>query len=420
MTWKRVLGTALLVAGLGAGLDASYAEDPAPAPAPAPAPEPPPKAAMPEKQKESYFGKKFALYVETRGGVASFDALDNPVTTTTDEFSQNQIRPGGGKTGQFTIGWTLPRDRGQYLFTFTGLADDSYELDAEARQRSYIDPSGAGGQALRDELPWWHVRVKDGVLHTTQVPPTWNSVTDDANGNGIPDPNEITYPATTVDLTAPVSKSLNSRLATYDLTYRRDFGGVRYHARWTAGVRYFTFDGSLPTPAWVMADVGRQGVGFTDGVQNQFLIMSQSTSGWGPMGAGEMQFNFRRRQFQIYLLVQAAFLVESLKTDSGSFTYLAGGSAFPNAVVPGQGHISDDLAKTAWNLAFEAGFRVRVADGFHIFISWNRTGYLDTLLVPTILSVPANSTQFDQGTSAAFTTRDIVISSANFGLSFQF
>jgi hypothetical protein len=416
MTWKRVLGTALLVAGLGAGLDAPYAEDPAPAPAPVS----PPKTAAPEKPKESFFGKKFALYLETRAGAASIDAFDNQIVTTTDELSQNQIRPGGGKTGQFTVGWTLPRDRGQYLFTFTGLADDSYELDAEGRQRSYIDPTGAGGQALQNELPWWHVRVKDGVLHTTQVPPTWNSVTDDANGNGVPDPSEITYPTTTVDITAPVAKKLNSRLATYDLVYRRDFGGVRYHARWSAGVRYLNFDGSLPTPAWVMADVGRQGMGFTDGVQNQFLVMTQSTSGWGPTGSGEMQFNFRRRQFQIYLLVQTSFLVETLKTDSGSFTYLAGGEAFPNAVVPGEGRISDDVSKTAWNLTFEAGFRVRVAEGFHLFLSWNRSGYLDTLLVPTILSVPANSTQFDQGTSASFVTHDIVTSSVNFGLSFQF
>jgi hypothetical protein len=307
MTWKRWLAAALIVAGLGVGLDPVRAEDPAPTPAPKD--DGAKKAAPPAKPKESFFGKHFALFLETRGGPATFQKLDNPLTTTSDESSQNQLRLGGGKTGQFTIGWTLPRDRGQYLFTFTGLADGSYELDGLGRQRSFFDPSNHGGLPPTTELPWWHLHVRDGVLHSTEVPPTWNSETDDANGNNLADLNEITYPSTRADLTAPVAKRLNSRLATYDLIYRREFGGVRYHARWTAGVRYISFDGSVPTPAWIRFTADG-GIGYSDGVQNGMLVMTQSTRGWGPAGSGEMQFNFHRRQFQIYLLAQAAFITE--------------------------------------------------------------------------------------------------------------
>ena len=103
----------------------------------------------------------------------------------------------------------------------------SYELDATGYQRSYNTPPDALSQPLPTTLPWWSEHIVNGVLHTVQTPPFWDPLTDDANGNQLPDPGEIRYPQSTFDQTKAVASQLNSRLSTYDLYYRRDFGGVR-------------------------------------------------------------------------------------------------------------------------------------------------------------------------------------------------
>jgi len=414
---RRGLLAAVMVLGIVTGIGPLRAEDtPKPAGGDKPAP-----AAEPEKKKDKFFGDHFALYLETRGGTSSFRDVENPVKITEDQNTQSTVALGDGTTGQFTIGWTLPRERGQYLFTYTGVSDGKYTLDATGYQRSYTSTPSAPPDVVPTTLPWWHIRVDDGVLHTTQTPPFWDPLVNDTNGNGHPDPGEMVYPTTVFDLTKPVASKLNSKLATYDLHYRREFGGVRYRARWTAGLRYFTFDGTLPTPTWLNQLITAPGVGFSDGIQNLYLMLSQKTRGWGPLGSGEVDFNFDRKRFQIYLLAQAGFLLENLDTDSGPFTYLAtvtGGSG--SDLVPGLGQITRSVSKSAWHTMIEAGFRVRILEGFHGYIAINRTGYLDALLVPTILSVPANNTQQDQGVSAVYNTRDIVVSTLTVGLTFQF
>jgi hypothetical protein len=55
-----------------------------------------------------------------------------------------------------------------------------------------------------------------------------------------------------------------------------------------------------------------------------------------------------------------------------------------------------------------------------MILDWNTTGYLDTMLIPTTLSIPDNATQIALGTTARFVSRDFVVSSVTFGLSFQF
>jgi hypothetical protein len=61
--------------------------------------------------------------------------------------SVNALRFEGTKSGQFTIGWTLPRGRGQYLLTYTGIADGDFELDASGTQASY-QKSGSQAQQV--------------------------------------------------------------------------------------------------------------------------------------------------------------------------------------------------------------------------------------------------------------------------------
>ena len=415
MRWMRRVAAGVLAAGLGAGFVAVRAEDPAPKSEDAS-----PAAPEPEKKKEKFFGDRFAMYLEVRGGVSSMDDFSAPVSSNLSSTVDNTLSFDSGEVGQFTIGWTLPRDRGQYLLTFTGLADGDYSLQSSGRQKSVIIESG-GLATPTDALPWWELNIQDGVLHSTQTPPRWNQDLDDANQNGFPDTDEIRYPTTTFDLTTGVPKDLRNALQTWDLYYRREFGGINIRSRWTAGLRYLDYEGSLPMPAWLTGTV-QQGFGYSDGVFNRVLLNTVSTTGWGPVGSAEIQFNFLRKRLTLYGMAQVAFLIEKVKSDSGAFTYYALGAAPGGAPVflPGSGRVTEEVSKTAWNTSFEVGLRCRVLEGFHIILDWNSTGYLDTVLIPYQLSLPSLSSQISQGTTALYSSRDIVTSSVNFGLSFQF
>jgi len=404
MSGKRWLAVGVLAAGLGVSSHVARAEDAAPKKEDAPAE---PKEAP--KKKDPFFGNRFAMYLETRGGPASIDAFENPISSGVQQSSDNVIHFNGNKSGQFTIGWTLPRGRGQYLLSYNGIGDGDYELDATGIQQTFLL-----------DLPWWQVTVRNGQLRATQTPPVWNLAIDDANGNAIADPNEVRYPTTTIDVSGTVPKDLGNRIETWDLAYRREFGGVRIHARWQAGLRYFNYDGAIVTPLWLTGAVGTPGFGYSDGVINNLMLLQQSTSGYGPMGSGEVQFNFFRQRLTLYGELKAAFLVQSLSTDSGAFTYIATDPVGDGLPFPGSGHIHRDVDKTAWNIGAEIGVRVRLLQGFNLILDWNRTGYLDTVLVPYSISIPANASEAPLGTTARFVSRDFDVSTINLGLSFQF
>ena len=376
-----------------------------------------PPPAEPPKKKDPFFGDHFALYLEVRGGPASIQDFENPVTSGPDQSTASKIQLNGSQAGLFTVGWTLPRGRGQYLFTYNGLRDGSYDLQATGFQRSY-----GGSEILTDELPWWHLTINDGNSHATKTPPAWDP-SDDANGNNFPDTNEFRYPTIAADISTTVPKELNNQLQTFDLYYRRDWGGLRYHGAWTAGMRYLDYQGAIPTPAWVVGSKNIPGLGFTDGAATKLLLMQESTTGWGPVGSGEAAFNFFRQRLSLYIQGGAALLIQKLSVDSGPFTYYA--SQFDSALggfiaVPGYGVLQQDVNKTAWNTMIEVGARIKVLEGFHVIVDWNTTGYLDTVLAPDTLSVPANAAQIPLGAVSTYVSRDIVRSAINVGLSFQF
>jgi hypothetical protein len=423
MTWKRSVAAACLAAGLSARLVGAQEPTPTPAPTPAPAPEPtaaPPPPPIEAKPKEAFFGNRFALYLEVRAGVSSTaDDLFTHITMTTNLETESSLTYEDLKHGEFTVGWTLPRDRGQYLFTYTGVADGAYSLDGTGLQRAYTNPSGDATDTLENLQPWWHTTIRDGRLRSFQTPATWDPAVDDADLDGFPDQNEIHFPTTTVDVSRSVPDDLGAHLYTYDLYYRREFGGTRFHARWTAGGRYIDFNAALPMPIWNNVGAGIGGVGYTEGIVNPLLVTQQSATGWGPLGSGEMQFNFFRRRLQLYGLARAAFIVQNTKLDSGTFEFLARDSG-GGGTVPRQGHFDASIDKSTWNSTFEAGVRFRILPGFHVFADWNKSGYLDTLIVPTKLSLPANSGQVDQPIGASYKTEDIVLTTFQVGLSFQF
>ena len=358
------------------------------------------------------------MYLETRGGPADIKEIQNPTSNGSDSSTSTEISLNDNVSGQFTIGWTLPRGRGQYLLTYQGVADGDYELDSTGYLRSYLSPQGTSGGTPTDQLPWWHMTIDNGQLHTTKVPPVWDRTIDDADDDGFADSNEFRYPTTTVNLSDTVPADLGTRLTTWDLLYRREFGGVKIRSAWTAGVRYLDLDGAVPTPSWLVGPTSGSGFGFSDGVLNKMILMQQSTSGWGPTGSGEIDFNFFRQRLTLYGLVRAAFLIQKLETDSGAFTYFApiGTGVF----IPGSGRFQESVSKTGWNTTFEVGARVKLLEGFHLIVDWNTSGYLDTFLLPERLSIPANASQVSLGTVATYISRDFVVSTVNVGLSFQF
>jgi len=414
MSWKRWAAVAVLVSGFGTGSEAVRAEDPAPkkdeaAAAPAEAP----------KKKDPFFGNHFAMYLETRGGSASFGTVFNPVSSGAQSSSQSQLDFNGNRIGQFTVGWTLPRGRGQYLLTYNGIADGDYELRATGMQKSYAQIPGQLGHIIAFALPWWQIAIQNGQLRTQKIPPVWDSSLDDANANGQPDPDEIRFPGATFDASASVPKDLGNRIQTWDLIYRREFGGLRIRSRWTAGVRYLSYEGAIVTPFWLTGQSDPAGFGYSDGVQNGFIVMQQTTTGLGPVGSGEIQFNFFRQRLILYGLVQAAFLIESLDADSGPFTYLAL-NPDNQSFFPGSGEIRDSVSKSSWNAGVELGLRVKLFEGFHLIADWNRTGYLAAMLLPNSLSIPTGPIQVPLGTTARFISRDFQVTSVNVGLSLQF
>lgn len=424
MNWKRSAAAVCLAAGLGARLVGAQEPAPSPTPAPVPTPAPEPQAgeATPpppviETPKDRFFGDRFALYLEVRAGAADADGIEIDVESTQNLESQSETKYEDIKNGEFTIGWTLPRDRGQYLFTYSGHADGGYKMDSTAYSRSYVDPSGGAPFILEHVLPWGTTSIRDGQLHSIERPPVWDSTTDDANFNGIPDDSEITFPTVTEDATRAVPDDLGSQLSTYDLYYRREFGGTRYHARWTAGGRYLEFDGALPLPMWV--NVGGTPPEFTDGVVNPLVISELSATGWGPVGSAEMQFNFFRRRLQLYALARAAFIVLTSKLDSGDFQFLVSDPAGAGTV-PRQGHFSTEIDKSSWNTTLEAGVRFRILPGFHVFADYNASGFLDPVVVPTKVSFPVNAQQIDQPIGVSYKTEDMVFSTVQVGVSFQF
>ena len=362
------------------------------------------------------------MYLETRGGPADIGTLNTPVSSGSQSNSVSELDFEGSKTGQFTIGWTLPRGRGQYLLTYNGVADGDFELNANGTQQTYV-PTGLLQPTITFLAPWWHLAIQDGNLTVTKVPPTWDSATDDTIDNNLPDPEELKFPTTTVLFHSTTPKDLGNRIQTWDLLYRREFGGMKIHARWAAGLRYLNYEGAIPVPSWLigapLSGSGiNQGAGYSDGVQNHFIVMQQSTTGFGPIGSGEIDFSFFRQRLTLYGAVQAAYLMEKLKGDSGTFTYLAADQA--GGLFPGPGRIHDEVSKSTWNTSFEAGLRVRLLEGFHLIVDWNTTGYLDTVMVPSDLSIPTNAQQTALGTTATFVSRDFVVTSVNLGLSFQF
>lgn len=412
MNWKRVVGWTFLTAGLALTPAAVRAQDPA---------EPGDAPPAASETKPSFWGDKNALYVEIAGGSASADDLVTSLRSSATKYTDTTLTLDGIKMGRVSVGWKLPFERGWFLATFNGFKEDGYDLVSTGRHRSVINTTGGGSSILRPDgfAPvWWTVRGTDGSLVSERTVPTWDQAVDDANGNGTPEVDEIVYsptPAISIERGAP--DDLFNRFQTIDLTYQRDFGGRTIEGRWSTGARYFVYEGNLPATAWLLPTDRAEG--FTDGLALPILAFSQKSSGIGPTGSIGVQFHFFRERLTFYAEGRTAFIVQSLESDSGPFVTLV---QIPelNEFRLISARLTQDDTKSVWQVGGEIGGRVRILEGLFVHVAVSRQAYQDSVLLPTDITVPDNLGAADDGTTALYSTQDIVIDTARAGLSFQF
>jgi hypothetical protein len=373
------------------------------------------------------FWSRFALYVEVLYGQAEGDAFSASTATSETQTSVNAIALDEVDHTQFSIGWQLPEDKGRFRLMMTGWNESEYSFSGSGRRAvvSQGNPVGNPGQTLSEApVEWWRVRIDDGVFTSTSATPTWDPATDDANGDGFISEDEIRYIPNGFGTTRNVTDSLDTQAQTWDLLFERGFGGRRYSGIWSAGLRYFDYEGNTPVAAWLRTNFvnvpGQHGgyQGFTDGATLRLINFTQDTTAIGPTGSVEFDVNFFRQRLVLFAKVMAAFVVQDSETDSGLFFSLVDTAS--GALLPAEARVQEDRDKDVWHTAAEGGLRLRLVEGLHLTLSYYLYQYADALLMPTTFSIPNNQLQIDQGVEALFATRDLEFDGWRGGFSFQF
>jgi hypothetical protein len=245
-------------------------------------------------------------------------------------------------------------------------------------------------------------------------PSTWI----DANGDSVFDPSEVVTGATDLSFSSATTDTLKNVTQTWDLLYQREWGGRRFRGAWSAGVRAFLYEGTIPMAAWLGLDAALPGTQFTDGTVIRLVPLAQESKGWGPTGSGEAQYNFARGRVVVYLQARAAFLLQDMEVDSGTFVTYADDPSVGTILAPAR--LTQSLDKSVWQLTGELGGRIRVLPGTHLLLSYAYRSYMDAMLLPVEIQIPRSDAQADNGTIGLFKSHDIKIASYHAGLSFQF
>jgi hypothetical protein len=366
-------------------------------------------------------GKKwpFALYVEVATGLGSARDLSTTTTTSTSQVSNNWLTLDEWTYARAGVGWKLPYGKGDARIIFNGFRENQYEFHALGRQAA-LDPESAtpANTLVSEPLLWWSLDIVDGRLIAERTPPDWVAVLDDANVDGIVDPDEVRYPEG-VDLSTSraITDDLQNHTQFIDLLYGRTFGTRRFGARWWGGLRYFAYDGNLPAGAWLGGS--EAGEGYTDGSFVPLLNFAQNTSGLGPTGVLEVDFKFWEERLVLYLQGQIAFMLLDLEMDTGPF-WVVVVDQDTSIPTPAQARLIETRNKTTWQNAAEAGVRLTLKNGLQFEAAYNRIGLLDVMLMPTDLQIPNNPQTAWQGVAGLYNTKDHIFDSWRVGIAYQF
>lgn len=411
------LGVALALAGSGSRL---WAQDPTPPVDPPVEPESAPEAPASEEPpppREKHFG----LYVGVAVGAASGDDVETSIETTPTTTTRGFLTIDEADFGRAAIGWQLPANKGDFRLVFNGYKETSYQMTSTGLQNFVNTPAGpqfcvaVGGPCL---VPWWLLEVDNGAVTARRFPPTWDLAINDADNDGSPDIEEVVV-LQDLDLTVNSSlpDSLQNQIQTVDLLYGRAFGGRRYSSHWWGGLRGFEYRGNTIASAWLLVNL--QGTGFTEGALLRLLNVSQDTNGFGPTGAWEVDFNFFDRRLALYVKGQVALMFNSTTMDTGNFYTLAD-VLTSNAYISAPARLREERDKSTWQNGAELGARYMMRNGLQFELGYSIIGYLDAVLTPVGLTIPANETQVEQGTSGLLHTQDLRFDGWHAGLAFQF
>jgi len=381
-----------------AGSTIALAEDPA---SPADVAEPAPAEEPVDEQEKG--GIPFGLYLAVAYGSGQSDEMNTGIASNEIDYTLGAFEITDQSYGRAAIGWKLPHGKGDFRLTFQGLKEEEYEFHSQGLLGRAFDVSGSQpALILAPSMPWWNLSVEKGQLLAERAPP-----------NCIPDPQD---PQILDCVTGPVNRSvsgtfpddLQNRIVTYDAVYGREFGGRRYSSRWWGGLRYFEYDGQLLSTAWLGGD--SPGEGFTDGAFLRLLYLTQETSGLGPYGSWEADFNFFDKALQLYIRGEAAFTFNSMSMDSGPFFQILNETT--GAVLPDR--LSKDLSKSTWQDKGEIGVRLRLKMGLELEVAYAMAGYLDIILMPDLLQLGVTNE------NPQTFTQDMVVETVHFGAGFQF
>jgi len=372
-----------------------------------------------EEKKVGFWGDRFALYVEAATGATSLGDLTPSLDTGLGTYSLNRLSFDDFKTARFTVGWTLPYDRGSFEVVADGYREDGFRLDAVGKLATLENNPSL---TLVEPFDWWFVSVADGQIRSEQFPPTWSEGVDDANGNGTPDRDELVYDSVpAIANSSPAPESLHNTWQTYDVLYRRGFGGTRYGGRWSAGVRSFTYKGNLLVPAWVGTAVPVPGAGYTEGTALFPLTFSQDTTGVGPTASLGFVARFFRERVRLYAEGRLAFVISTAETDTGEFfTVLSGQPPNQDTLTTAPARLTKTIEKDVWHVTAEVGVEWTVAPGLSLRAEYYKAGYQDAIIVPTTLRIPTQYLQIPTGSGALFNTTDIRFDGWRAGLRFAF
>lgn len=373
-----------------------------------------------EAENVPWWGGKNMLYVEFGYGSSSFDEINASLEGNSGLgfYSSNRFSIEEADQGTFAVGWALPYDRGRFLVSFNGLKETSYEFDA-AGQRSvlWLAPNPEF-YSLPFYVDWWRVHAEDGNMAINGYSPEWDFADDDpvAGRVGKPDSPEVRLETYANDsFSAP--RTFQNRLQTWDGLFEREWGGRRCRGRWTAGARYFTYEGNVPIAAWLSVSSSDGHLVYGDGVVARPLSLRQETTGIGPTSSLEAQFRFFRDRLVIYGNARFAFLLQSNDVDTGVYSFYVEDS---QNLVATAVRSTKTVDKSVWQLEAEVGARIRIYTGTHLTLAYRQAGYGDALLLPVTMTIPEFAARIPQGVTFLYNTRDLRFSTVRAGLSYQF
>jgi opacity protein-like surface antigen len=391
-----------------------------------------------EAGTEEKKGMPFGLFVEIAVGTADADDINNSLRTLSTHLTDSIFTLEDQAYGRASIGWKMPNDRGNFRLTWTGYKEDGYKLRSRGLL-SGLDPALGSSASVQNPLPWWFLDVDDGTLSATRLLPQW-TVADDTlaveelgivAGNGAVDcPQAFPLTESGGMLVGPLCEArflvgttntrqmaddMQNRTQTVDVTYGRRFGTRRFKSRWFAGARYWVYDGTIPTSAWVTSSFG--GTGFTDGFGYALIPMRQENEAFGPTAMMSFDVNFFNDRLVLYVEGQAALMFYNHHVNTQEFFTLVS-SSLPSSISL-SAELDESRSKTSWQNSIEGGVRVNLKMGLQLHAAYNYSGFLDAILLPTELAIP-RSQQSTQGVSAIYDTQDYRLASIRLGVGFQF